>query len=58
MRLSSSWAYAFATLTAASSDWGSQGCAVASGSYEHTAYRYYAHSKNCATMSQADAIKI
>jgi len=57
MRLSSSWAYAFATLAAASSDQGSQDCAVASGSYENIAYRYHAHSKNCATMSQAGAIK-
>jgi hypothetical protein len=51
------WTYALATLTAASSNRGSQDCAVVSGSYENIAYRYHTHSKNCATISQADTIE-
>ena len=57
MRLASICTYAFATLTAASSGRDPQYCAVVSGSYENIAYRYFAHSKNCATMSQADTIE-
>jgi hypothetical protein len=55
MRLASIWTYAFATLAAA--DPNSQDCAVVSGSYDNIAYRYFAHSKNCATMSQVDSIE-
>lgn len=57
MRQASIWAYAFTILAAASSDRGLQDRAVAIGSYENIAYRYYAHSKNCATMSQVGSIK-
>jgi len=57
MRLSSICSYAFATLAAASSGRESQDCAVVSGSYKNIAYRYFAHSKNCATMSQADSFE-
>lgn len=55
MRLANIWTYAFATLAAA--DRNPQDCASIIGSYEDVAYRYHAHSKNCATMSQADSIK-
>jgi hypothetical protein len=57
MKLASIWTYAFSTFAAAGSSRDPQDCAVVTGSYESIAYRYYAHSKNCATMSQVDDIE-
>jgi hypothetical protein len=57
MRLASIWTYSFAVLASANSGRNPQECAVATGSYENISYRYYARSKDCATMSQVDDIK-
>jgi len=57
MRPATIWTYVFATLAAASSDRGPLECAVASGSYGQIAYRYFAHAKDCAKMSQKGNIE-
>jgi len=57
MKLASIWAYTFATLAAAGLGRNPQDCAVVIGFYESIAYRYYAHSKDCATMSQVDIVE-
>jgi hypothetical protein len=51
------WMYSLATLVSAGSHHNSEDCAVSSGAFGKVAFRYYAHSKDCATMSEIGTIE-
>jgi hypothetical protein len=49
--------YSLATPASAGSHHNSRDCAVSSGSFGKVAFRYYVHSKHCATMSEIGTIE-
>jgi hypothetical protein len=57
MRPTTFWMYSLVTFGLASSHHDSRDCAVSSGSFGKVAFRYHAHSKNCATMSESGLIE-